>query len=224
MAAGGCITSPERVFWTCGSDIHSCLQAVMMVMQGLFSHFFCVPAYFIMNSKESSKLGTINFHSLCSLPNKRHLSFFEFLPVHFYFDTFCSAYFIHNAYSHVQTEITRPTAVLCCVCNAPQPSDKNKVFASQHYPHRSPDYVKLFSVVQLVVATNATPPSLPRVPLWSFGCLWSWLVSSRWCFRHVALLSAFHSWACLAAITGRKPETMAVRWDFEIFQTYTVLL
>lgn len=71
-----------------------------------------------------------------------------------------------------------------------------------------------FFMVQLVVATYSTPPSLPRVPLWSCGCLWSWLVSSRWCFPPGALLSVLHSWVYLAVQTGREKETMAERWDF----------
>ncbi len=86
--------------------------------------FFLLPAYFSTNSKESSKLGTINFHSLCSLRNKRLLFFFEF-PL-------CTFTLIHPALHILFTTLTLLCRLnlpdtLLCFCSAAQLSEKNKV-------------------------------------------------------------------------------------------------
>lgn len=166
-----------------------------------------------MNSRERHIILTLSLQSA----SQKAVLFLWISPLQFS-DTFCSAYIIHTTNSPVITEISKPTAVfLQCSSSCP---------ASRHYPHCSTDYLTLLSshivvcMVQLVAAANSTPPSLPRVPPWSCGCLWSWLVSSRWCYVPGALLCVFLSWVCLAARRGREQETMAERWDWHFYAAF----
>lgn len=195
--------------WDSASDIPSCLGALMMVTQRFF---FVHPAYFNTNHKESSKLRNINVCSLCSVIYKRQLLFsFDFSPVTFFLvDASRSACFIHTTEPKKSWNSQAGRCVFAAVWEIPGS-------ALRHYPRGGPDDVTplppqiVFFMAQLVNATNPAPPSLPRAPLWSFGCLWSWLVSSRWCFLPAAWQSVFHSWVCPAAPGPRDPETMAER-------------
>lgn len=68
--------------------------------------------------------------------------------------------------------------------------------------------------------TSISPSPSSRVPLWSCGFLWSWLVSSKWCSLPAAPLCAFPSWVCPAAPSGGKADTMANQWDYGFFLNF----
>lgn len=82
-----------------------------MVMQGLFFSALCI---FHLEFQRKISKKTLNFHSLCSLRvSIKKAALFLCIPTpHFYFDTFCSAYFIHNADSPVRTETPIHAAVM----------------------------------------------------------------------------------------------------------------
>lgn len=99
------------------------------MMQGFFS--------FVLPSEESSKFQSIHFSIyFYSCSASQHVQQKAALnlcipSVHFYFDTFFSAYFIHIADSPVLTETPRPAAVLLVFFfffeGAPQWSEENKI-------------------------------------------------------------------------------------------------
>lgn len=173
------------ITWECVLDFsgtHACLEAVMMVMQALWS---VLPAYFIMIYKESSKFWAVHFfilfvvcESVCPTTKGISISLNSLCSISCWYSLLCIFY----PASPVRTEI--PTAGLqtrsFLVCSPAVQSENTFTSVSHYYLYSFPILCETAEHLYRYCSLNGPagvspqltlPFSLPRVRLWSFGCL-----------------------------------------------------